>query len=521
MRYLRLEKPAKNIFAHFLFWAILANLIVRFFFLYWNYAEFTDGYLMIDIRRLGVDQRLPFYPFFSHFLSFLISEREISAKIISMLMGSLGCLPVYFAAKELYNKRAGCFAVLLFSCSPLLFPWSIRIATESNFIFFMCCSYLYCVKYIKKTTLLNLSLAVFFSGLCLLSRPEGLLFLPILFLMYLHYLNKIFRQIQKKKKLPPKVIGAKIAIIFLSLIPFFVFLIWISHQNEFMYGSMFVKYNSKPNPGRSLIHLLNYIKIFPHIIAWPVFALWIYGHMADLKNRLCRLNRPILLLDLYLFAAIFFTMSIHRFWTTRHIMMLIPLVVIGSAGGLSICFKKIKNVEWTYFILAICLVFSAALATASLIGSREFFKDIKVASEYIRDHLPEQRIYAMGGSIYKVKYWSKNSNIHKYDRNNVKPGQFILLNDFYYDNHGSRVNNSFVNANSDIAYLEKHFEVTVLFRTFSQVTPFLGDYTFLHDTVFGELRSIYLPFKDPPLFKTHNFESVLLEVEGRRGRSVP
>lgn len=504
MRYLKLTKPAK-IISHFLFWAFLANLIVRLFFLHWNYAEFTDGYYMIDIRLLGMDQRLPFYPFVSHFLSFLISDREVSAKIISMLMGSLGCVPVYFTAKELYNKKAAYYAVLLFSCSPLLFPWSIRIMTESSFIFFMCCSYLYCVRYIKNANFSNLSQAVFFSGLCLLSRPEGLLFLPVLCFFYLHYSYKVIRLIPKKKKLFPKVISAKIAIMFLSLTPFLLFLIWVIYQDGFKYASLFKKLNSQFDQTRFLRFLWNYIKIFPHVITWPVFALWIYGHMADFKNRLCRLKRPILLLDLYLFVAVFFTMSIHRFWTTRHIIMLVPLVVIGSACGFMNCLKRFKKAEWAYCILATCLVFSTSLTTASLIGSREFFKDIKVASEYIRNYLPEQRIYTMAMASYKINYWSKNSKIDFYDRNNVESGQFILLNDFYID------------VNREMAYLKKNFEINVLFRASSQVTPYLGDYTFLHNTVFGYLKSLYLPFKaPPPLFKTHNFESILVRLDRKK-----
>jgi 4-amino-4-deoxy-L-arabinose transferase-like glycosyltransferase len=124
----------------------------------------------------------PGYPFFIGIVNLFFNDLFFSAKLVSFIASSITILLLYFIGKELYNKKAGLFAALVYALYPVILIVSVDTYADALFFCFLLLSiYIFIISLEKNNfyyyVLFGISLSATF-----LTRPEGLflLFLPFL-----------------------------------------------------------------------------------------------------------------------------------------------------------------------------------------------------------------------------------------------------------------------------------------------------------------------------------------------------
>lgn len=119
----------------------------------------------------------PGYPLFIGPVNQIFNDLFLSAKLVSFI---LSCGSIYFAyliGKELYDKKSGLFAALLFAVYPVLIIVSVQGYSDAPFIFFLLLSlYLFMKSLTKESIIFHAFLGFIFAVTCLI-RPEALFLL--------------------------------------------------------------------------------------------------------------------------------------------------------------------------------------------------------------------------------------------------------------------------------------------------------------------------------------------------------
>ncbi|MCX6347963.1 MAG: glycosyltransferase family 39 protein, partial [Candidatus Aureabacteria bacterium] len=157
----------------------LLNLLLRLAFISWHPAVYTDSvYYMTALERVEGTFILPGYPFFLRLLKRVVGDPLIAGRLTSIIAGALGVLPLIGIARIVSGKRAAIFSAALYTVSPLIFRWSLRIFPHSLYALFV----LLCVYGIFKCAQtgngLFLGLGIFSGGLAALTYPTGLVLVP-------------------------------------------------------------------------------------------------------------------------------------------------------------------------------------------------------------------------------------------------------------------------------------------------------------------------------------------------------
>ncbi|HLD30437.1 MAG TPA: glycosyltransferase family 39 protein, partial [bacterium] len=121
----------------------------------------------------------PFYPFLISIVQFLTGNYELAGIWISVIMGTLLVLPVFFLGKEIFNVQAGILSGLVTAVHPLLNISSGSVLTESTYHFFLATSVLFGWYAFLSGKVRTTLLFGFFTTLAYLTRPEAIGFLFI------------------------------------------------------------------------------------------------------------------------------------------------------------------------------------------------------------------------------------------------------------------------------------------------------------------------------------------------------
>src|ERR1700732_2587699 len=91
-----------------------------------------NGYVGIAIP--GTELMFPpLFPLLIAAVSLLTHQSETAGRLISVTMGTLLVLPVYFIALSLYNRRVSYVAAMLTACHPLLVGYSATVFSETTY----------------------------------------------------------------------------------------------------------------------------------------------------------------------------------------------------------------------------------------------------------------------------------------------------------------------------------------------------------------------------------------------------
>lgn len=121
----------------------------------------------------------PLYPFLCAVVYFITNHSIFALAIVQAIFSSLIALVIYFCAEKLYNRKVALLAGLLVSFHPGLIIYTLKqhpLIYDSLFISLVI---LVMFELFDNFGLRNIVAAGLISGLCVLTRPTILLFLPL------------------------------------------------------------------------------------------------------------------------------------------------------------------------------------------------------------------------------------------------------------------------------------------------------------------------------------------------------
>lgn len=155
--------------------------------------------------------RPPFYSVLTGLVWLLTGDIEKAGYLVSIICGSLLLIPVYYLAKELFNKRVACISIILIIFYPYLIESSVDVLRDSTFNFLIVSGIYLFWKALKSYRLKPYVMAGILFSLSYLTVLKGILYIPLA--VFLHLLTGI-----RIHRLPiRKVIGFNLVFILVFL----------------------------------------------------------------------------------------------------------------------------------------------------------------------------------------------------------------------------------------------------------------------------------------------------------------
>jgi len=395
---------------------ILFFLAIRIFFWGINSAEYTDGIVQITLFENENKFWPPVYTILIKLLGLFKIDGISSGKIISIVSGLLTLIPIYFLSFKLWNRRTAIFATILFSIVPMSLRWNIRVMTDSLFVFLSTLIFYLCFVSTasingklenvldessnirtKKASIVPFSIAVFLAPILILTRYQGIIFLPFILLCYIF--------ICKGKK--------RIEILpIISLISFLLIFFWLKYRGV-SHSVQFVE-----RAGASLTDAFkNYATIFENFIAhmpffltYPVFILIIYTFCKEDFSE--RNKKFFLYFGLYYFFVLLILQTMFQSFQERYFYPIVPFVSIFAGRGIDFLIneKKVK-LALRYILILASFIYIVALGFAVLYFQKDSFGDLKRSAKFLKSVEPNAIIFSNENnyslpSCIKDKYWS-------------------------------------------------------------------------------------------------------------------
>jgi 4-amino-4-deoxy-L-arabinose transferase-like glycosyltransferase len=475
----------------------LLALLLRLSLLNFNAAEYSDAihYMTFSFDKAHYNPQPPLYPIFIAIFRYFFSDPELGGKLISIVAGSLTVFPIFYMGSLLFNRTVSALSVILYLFSPFVMKYDIRVMTEALFTFLFILTTYGLLKYLTLREARSLSLATFASGLCVLTRWHGLVFIPLLGLGYWQY----FRHDNRKQH--PKTDFFFLAF---SFLPWLFFVLWFI-SSGFTQPGMFDPPRSWKDLLTGWMNIETYAMMFPYFLTYPIFITGLYGFIKATENRQSVYNRY-LALSLYFLGTWFIIHAFWRAWSLRFFLPLLPLWILSAAYGLYILYtsavadnqkSRVRYILTLLWIL-ICILYPAVFTGISLYLQKDTFGDFKRTAQLIREtpSLKDQTI--LSDDVDKTAFWAQ-TKILPYDRTIVQVGHYVVLHSFYS------------NIPSELQFLNSRYVVTEIYQTTAQVVPLTEDI----------LRSLSLILADKPIwtllrYEPQPFQSVILKIEKRR-----
>jgi len=121
----------------------------------------------------------PLYPLLIALFHFFTPNDEIAGIWVSVIMGTLVVLPVFYLGKEIFNEKVGIISALFAAVHPFLYTSSGSVLTEATYHFLLATSVLFGWKAFNHGQFYNILFFSLFTTLAYLTRPEAIAFLFI------------------------------------------------------------------------------------------------------------------------------------------------------------------------------------------------------------------------------------------------------------------------------------------------------------------------------------------------------
>lgn len=422
----------------------LVNLITRMFLLNWNGAEYTDSIFMMSADHFGKAKWLPFYPLLMQLVNFIFNDIELSGKIVSSLSASLAIFPLFFIVDRIWGRKIGVYILLLYSCSAIIMRWSLHVMTEAPFMLLFLLSTWCLLEFITDMNKSYLRMATLFAALGAITRPEGIIMLPVLFALYAWQFHK-----RGWREFASTIwIGISWA-----LLPLWHILV----VGNFLYGNELKGGASDLTLYKLLTYFFSYLDIAPYTVGYPLFVLAIIGIIHAIDNK--KISH--VLLFCYFILGWISVLPVHAAWSTRFLYPLVPLFLVFAAGGLAFIESKF-NPQWAKKTVMVCMVYSVIFSGAVLVFQRDSYGDIKRSALYLKNNLQQEVVYS--DELTKTIFWS-NKKVKKYgpNRNNIKAGEYVVLHSFLTD------------LQKELSYISQNHQSRIVYSTESLIIPLLAD----------------------------------------------
>jgi 4-amino-4-deoxy-L-arabinose transferase-like glycosyltransferase len=322
----------------------------------------------------------PAPPLYS-FLIFLFSPDtayvEIIGRFISLFIGTLTIIPLFFLVKKAIGQKEAIFSAILYSFHPYLVTYSGMLLTEATYWGLLVLSVYFFWTGLEKQVTWKIGLAGCFLGLAYLTRPEGIGYV----LVYLIWI--VVEGILKKgwfKKIA--LIGVLMLSVLIFVTPYVIYIHqetgqWlISKKGSITQSQFFKKGVEEADPakdieqnkpieknskilriGQNIVHFLPFV-IYHYLRAYH-FSLWLFLFFG-----LIRVRRKVITYELFLASLVLFHLfSLSTFVpsTIRFAVPVIPLSLFWAGTGILEIKKylekiKIFNPEKVIFLFIIIVI---------------------------------------------------------------------------------------------------------------------------------------------------------------------
>lgn len=396
----------------------LFNFLLKIVLVKINRAEYTDGILQITLFSQTNRLYPPLFTILAQMIKPLLGNPELAGRFISVLAGSVLVIPVFLYTRRIFDKTAAFFAGVVYTVSPMALRWSLHAMTDAlfAFLFFMAAvMWLRATAEYRNTSSRHLTAATILAVLATLTRYQGILLAPPIFLLL------IFMAV-KKRKLPWKVTASQI----LWALPiFWIYFYGFRHPEQFMEraGSSWAQ---------TAILILNVFESFlaysPYFLTWPICFFMIAGIFYPggyQKERLLLLG-----LFLYLVFSLLVLQSAFSSFQSRYLLPLLPLAAVFAGRGMAALRLRWKRRPVVFNILfSVTILYGIGFGLLSVFLQRETFGDIREAAVFLRELPPGSPIYSnetykdMGP--VKMRFWSQRQ-IQTYDASLELPSGSIV-----------------------------------------------------------------------------------------------
>lgn len=378
---------------------ILINLAAKGAFLGINTGEYTDGVLQLTVFTNRAGLYPPLYGALAHVLALAGLTLETAGRVTSLVAAALCVVPVYWIACRLGGAGTARLAGVLFTVSPMPWRWSVRVMTDSLYLLLSTIAMALLVEAClrdRRAAGRCLAAAVATAGLAALTRYQGVLFAPLLLIVFVFYVRR-FRGVPWLSLLA--------GIIWLAL-PAWMAWNGFAHQGQFTS-------RTAPTPLATATAWWNtlesFVLISPYYMGYPLMlaamagalylrgatpTAWLWGAYA------------IMLLGLHAAFGSF---------QYRYMMPLVPIIVALAAVGFVRLEQATASRRWIYSLALMgTVIYLAVFGMAVLVLQREAFGDQREAAAFIKKQIPAGTpIYAnerygsfteLGG--VKLSFWS-------------------------------------------------------------------------------------------------------------------
>lgn len=253
---------------------LLFGFLIRFFPLrldyhfwdetvYLQHAEIIDGLSPNNYNEF--DFRPPLFPFMLATI-FLLSHSLTAAHLLVAGLSTLGILLTFYFGKELFNKRIGAVASLIYLLSEVNVRISHEILVDSILPVFWILTAIFTLKMIKEDKSRHYLLAGIFTGLSILLKFTSLVIplavIPILFINKIEKLELDHWFIKLKELFLNKNLGLFLVSILITITPY---LAW----NQITYNNPLYTFKTGLELSGAPDDPLTYAKGFHHLLPLP------------------------------------------------------------------------------------------------------------------------------------------------------------------------------------------------------------------------------------------------------------
>jgi 4-amino-4-deoxy-L-arabinose transferase-like glycosyltransferase len=319
----------------------------------------------------------PFYPFLISLFSVDPTYVEITGRCLSLFIGTLTILPLFYLVKKAFGQKEAIFSALFYSFHSYLVIYSGMFLTEATYWGLLILSVFFFWTGLKEGKFWKMVLSGSFLGLAYLTRPEGIGFI----LIYLIWVV-LDRSFNKKWLKKVGLIGFLILPVFVFVIPYVIYIHretgqWlISKKAAEEQSQLFEKRGDKPHPflgvkrmnprkNYKMIRITrNIVQNLPSVIYHYLrafhFSLWLFLFFGLIRVKRKGIIDELFLASLVLFHL--FSLSILTSSTIRFSVPIIPLSLFWAGIGILEIKRylgkiKISHPEKIIFILILLLFF--------------------------------------------------------------------------------------------------------------------------------------------------------------------
>lgn len=415
---------------YYLIGFMIVSLLLKLTVININGGEYTDGILQLLVFKIDSGLYPPLYGALSYLVSLFGTDLETAGKIVSISASVLTLVPLFYMAKFLAGSTSAKFSLILFSVCALQWRWSLRVMTDSLYLFFSTLA-LYCIirtvaayldsrKTSERESQMGLivisdrffACGIIVSALSVLTRYQGIVFAPLIAITGILLIIMRWRVSRglKISVVPP---WSSFALLSWITVPIWMWYHGFVHQGQFSERAV------QTNQGMMLAWwntFESFVLISPYYFGYPIMVLAI----AALLNKLgqiepgrkkafiwCWLIPSLLLLVLH---------SIFGSFQYRYMLPILPLgCIVAGIGATNLeDYFRLREKAWVFRMAFMGGIIYLAFQSLSVVYLQsETFADQKIVAKKLKEYPKEVPVYAneLYGSFEKLRcvklsYWS-------------------------------------------------------------------------------------------------------------------